>query len=68
MSLKAFHIVFMAASILLAIVFGGWTFAQYRIGGGPLMLAAAGACLAAAIGMLIYARWFLRKLRNVSYL
>lgn len=68
MSLKAFHIVFMTASILLALVFGGWTFSQYRAGGGPLLLAASVGCLVAAIGMFAYALWFLRKLRNVSYL
>jgi len=68
MSLKAFHIVFMAASILIALVFGAWSISQFRAGGHPLMLIVAAGSLAAASGMFVYARWFLRKLRKVSYL
>ncbi len=68
MSLKAFHIVFMTASILIALVFGAWATQQYRQSGGLLMLATAAGSLAAAAAMFVYARWFLRKLKHVSYL
>ena len=58
----------MAASILIALVFGAWSLSQYRADGQVLMLVSASGSLAAALGMFVYARWFLRKLRNVSYL
>ena len=40
MSLKAFHILFIAISILLAMFVGGWGVRQYLMsqGTGPLML------------------------------
>lgn len=34
MSLKAFHLVFIAASILMSVFVGAWGVGQYRAGGG----------------------------------
>lgn len=68
MSLKAFHLVFMFASFLLSIVFGGWAVRQYSHGGGAGLMAAGIASFAVGAAMLVYSRWFLRKLAGVSYL
>ncbi len=68
MSLKAFHLVFIVASILLAILFGGWSVRQYSVSGGIGTLAMGVAAFGCGAVMLVYSRWFLRKLREVSYL
>lgn len=68
MSLKAFHLVFIVASIGLAMLFGGWSVRQYSLNGGVGSLAMAVAAFVCGAVMLVYSRWFLRKLRGVSYL
>ncbi len=69
MSLKAFHIVFITASTLLAIGFGMWSFRQYLTPEGTPgdLLYALGSAFA-AVALLVYGRYFLRKLKNISYL
>ena len=69
MSLKAFHIVFITASTLLAIGFGGWSFRQYLSPEGAQsdLLYAVGSGLA-AVALLVYGKYFLKKLKNISYL
>ncbi len=66
MSLKAFHVVFIVASLLLSLGFGWWCLreAHGRVG----MQLAAGGAFAMALVMVVYGVWFLRKLRNVRYL
>jgi hypothetical protein len=69
MSLKAFHVVFITASSLLAFGFAGWMLREYRSPDGTtsdLVYAVLSALV--GIGLLIYERYFLRKLKNVSYL
>ncbi len=69
MSLKAFHIVFIAASTLLAIGFSGFSLRQYLSPEGArvdLLLGVASAV--AAVALLVYGRYFLKKLKNISYL
>ena len=68
MSLKAFHIVFVAVSTLLCIGFGVWAIVEYRSQGGLGTLVAGVGSLAASLGLVGYGRWFLRKLKGVSYL
>lgn len=68
MSLKALHIVFVTAATLLAAVFGAWAVLQFRSGAGAGYLATAIVAFTAAIALVLYGRWFLRKLKNVSYL
>lgn len=68
MSLKAFHIVFVIISTLLAVGFGLWAIAHGRANEEPLAVAVGAASLLAAIGMIVYGRWFLRKLKGISYL
>ena len=68
MSLKAFHIVFIVVSTLLCIGFGVWAIVEYRSHGGPDMLLAGVGSLSASLVLMVYGRWFLRKLKGVSYL
>ena len=68
MSLKAFHLVFIIASIALMILFGGWAVREYSRGGGTDKLAMGVTAFLCGAAMLVYSRWFLRKLRGVSYL
>jgi hypothetical protein len=69
MSLKAFHLIFIVASILLVVGFGVWSLLNYLSPDGrprDLVLAIASAVVTAAL--LVYERYFLKKLKNVSYL
>jgi hypothetical protein len=68
MSLKAFHIVFVTCSVLLAFFFGVWLLNQYRSSGQPGQLFGGLASIAAGVGMIWYGRAVLRKLKHISYL
>ena len=69
MSLKAFHIVFIVAAILLALGFGAWCFVVYHShDGGVWYLVGAIGSLVAALALVVYERYFLKKLKNVSYI
>jgi hypothetical protein len=68
MSLKAFHIVFVIASILLAFGFGAWSLRSYRAGGEKLDLVFGVGSLLAGIALVIYGRYVVKKLKNISYL
>jgi hypothetical protein len=68
MSLKAFHVVFIVASILLAFGFGAWALVNASTEGqGSLRYYGIGACVA-GVGLVGYFAYVLKKLRNVSYL
>ena len=68
MSLKAFHVVFILVSTAFAAYFGIWAIRDYmRYDHTSSLLMSIGALV--VLGFLIwYFRWFLRKLKNVSYL
>ena len=68
MSLKAFHIVFVAASILLSFGFGVWSLLDYREHGKPAELIGGIISLLAGVALIFYAKAILRKLKNISYL
>ncbi|MBN8248093.1 MAG: hypothetical protein J0L84_11680 [Verrucomicrobia bacterium] len=68
MSLKAFHVVFVAVSILLTLVVSSWSFGNYRDGGSARDLAFGIASLLAGAGLAVYGRVFLKKFKNISYL
>jgi hypothetical protein len=66
-SLKAFHVAFIVASILLSGWVAWWAAGRAAAeGGGWWWLAGGGA--AAAVGLVVYGAWFLRKTRGMSYL
>jgi hypothetical protein len=67
-SLKAFHVFFVIVSTLCALGFGAWAIGDYlRTGStGVLILGVLGFVGAAVL--VWYGLWFLRKLKNVSFL
>jgi hypothetical protein len=68
MSLKTFHVVFITLSTLLAIGFGFSSYHDYQMHeGGALSMFLAVAGFAAAVGLVIYGIWFLKKLKDVSF-
>jgi len=63
MSLKAFHICFIALSTSLALGFGIWAFQNLAPESGLRLVFGVGGILAAA-GLLGYGSWFVRKMRD----
>jgi len=68
MSLKAFHLVFIIASIVLAFGFGIWAAVVFFKGGGVINLIVALVSFGAGLGLVFYERYFLKKTKNISYL
>ena len=69
MSLKAFHVIFITVSSLMLFGFGAWMLRAYRGPEGvPGDLAWAVAAILAGVSLLVYEGFFLKKLKNVSYL
>ena len=69
MSLKAFHLIFITAASAMAFGCGVWALKNYWSPGGTLveLLVGLGSILA-AIGLIFYERYFLKKTKNVGYL
>ncbi len=68
MSLKAFHIFFIIASIGLTIGFGLWAIDDFgRSGSGVHLALGVGSFIGSGV-LVWYGIWFLRKLKHVSYL
>jgi len=68
MSLKAFHLVFVTVSAILGLGFGAWAIADYRRTGSAESLWWGVGSLAGTAALIVYGRWFLRKLKGVGYL
>lgn len=68
MSLKTFHIVFVAASILLAFFFGAWLLNDYAHTHEQMELIFGIISLLAGLGLIWYGKSVLRKLKHISYL
>lgn len=66
MSLKAFHVIFISAAVLLALWLGVWAWNQRQAAGGGGFVALSCGAFAAAAGLVVYEVWFLRKTRKVS--
>lgn len=64
-SLKAFHVVFICISTLLAVGMAFWMIRDYLAGGRVESLLMGCGSAAAAIGLILYGRWFLRKMNKV---
>jgi hypothetical protein len=64
MSLKAFHVVFVTASVMLAFGFAAWCFRAVADPGAGRLAAGAGSVLA-GIGLVAYEAWFLKKMRGL---
>jgi len=68
MSLKAFHVVFITAASALAFGFGVWMIRGYNDEGVTRDLIYGIASFVVGVGLLVYEGFFLKKLKNVSYL
>jgi len=68
MSLKTFHIIFITAASLLAFGFGIWMLKAYAAEGVRSDLVYGVSSLVVGVGLLVYEGFFLKKLKNVSYL
>jgi len=68
MSLKAFHLVFVTASVLLAFGCAAWSLMNYFEAKRAADLVF-GVCSAViGLGLIFYGRYFLKKLKHISYL
>ncbi|HWH91442.1 MAG TPA: hypothetical protein VEU75_00235 [Candidatus Acidoferrum sp.] len=65
MSLKAFHIVFIIFSTLLALGVGLWCVWIDLVEGAPIYLAGAIASFICALALLVYGVWFYRKMKRL---
>ena len=69
MSLKAFHLIFISASTALAFGCSVWGLKDFfSEDGGAWDLIFGLGSLAVGVGLILYERYFLKKLKRVSYL
>ncbi len=65
MSLRRFHLLFIALSVVLAVFFAAWATGQYRLEQKTGYGVAAGLALAAGATLVVYANAFRQKTRNM---
>jgi hypothetical protein len=65
MSLRAFHLLFIALSVILTAFFAGWAAGQYRAEHGAVYACTAAGSLAAGVGLAVYGARFQRKTRDL---
>jgi hypothetical protein len=65
MSLRAFHLLFIALSIVLAAFLAAWAVGQYQTAHDVVYLAGGAASLMTAAALAMYAVAFQRKTRNL---
>ena len=68
MSLKAFHLIFVSASIAVSVFLGVWAALNYRQTGARVDLVYLAASGLAVVALLWYGKYFLKKLKHISYL
>jgi hypothetical protein len=69
MSLKAFHLVFVIASCALTLGFGVWLILAWHAGEASRGALAGGiTSLLCSVAIVAYGRYFLKKLKDISYL
>ncbi len=66
MSLKAFHIVFIGISSLLALGCAAWEFNNFIVTNDNMHLLLGVLALASAVGLVVYGVRFMRKLKHVK--
>jgi hypothetical protein len=65
MSLKTFHLVFIALSVILTAFFAAWAAGEYRVEHQSGYVVAAAVSLAAGAGLAVYGAAFQRKTRQM---
>jgi len=68
MSLKAFHVIFITASIAVSLFLGIWSFLSYQTTHATSDLVYVICSAIAVVALLWYGKYFLRKLKHISYL
>ena len=68
MSLKALHIVFVTACLALAGFLAVWSFMEFSITRSSWSLTGGVASCLSMAALLVYGRFFLKKLKHISYL
>jgi len=69
MSLKMFHLIFITAASALAFGCGAWALKDYAAPTGRTSDLIFGLLwIVLGIGLIVYERYFLKKLKNVGYL
>jgi len=69
MSLKAFHVIFITAASAMAFGCGVWGIKNYFSADGRVLDLIFGiGSILAGVALIIYERYFLKKLKNISYL
>ena len=68
MSLKAFHLIFITLSIFFMLMFGIWAVVNHGSSGKTADLFMGIISLVGTIGLSVYLRYFLKKLKHISYL
>ena len=66
MSLRAFHLFFIALSVVLTAFVAAWAVGQYRVLHDATYVAAAVASLASGVGLALYGAVFQRKTKRLS--
>jgi hypothetical protein len=65
MSLRAFHLLFIALSVVLAAFCAAWAVGQYRVEHHPMFMVTAVGSLVVAGGLAAYGAAFQRKTKNL---
>lgn len=68
MSLKAFHVVFIVLSLILSIGMAVYSFSQIANGASPMYWVYGIVASVGTVALLVYGKYFLKKLRHISYL
>jgi len=63
-SLKSFHVFFISLAVLVTLFFGTWLFVTVDAGGAELRFIGGGVSYVAGVGLIVYMRYFLRKVRH----
>ena len=66
MSLKAFHLFFIALSVVLSVGLGGWGVSSYMSRGGADALGLGVVFFSVGFVRLVYGRRFLRKMKEIE--
>ncbi len=65
MGLKNIHLVFISMAVALCLTFGAWAVWMYRDQGQGGYLGVAVVALSAAVGLVVYGSWFLKKMKGL---
>ena len=68
MSLKAIHVLFITVATIFAAGFGVWSIDYFLDRREALYLALGVFSLTASVALIGYGSWFLKKMKDVSYL